>query len=178
MKFADIKKFPFSSYKVTVSLNYLEDTLDNYNYPEMGNPLIMNPDWQRGHVWTRDQQIAYVEYFLKGGMSGRDIYFNCSSWDGKYDTPIYVLDGLQRLTALLAFIHNDIPAFGCLYEDYEDKLRTLSEGCLTFNIMKLSSKKELLNFYIDANSGGTPHDPKEIKRVEKMMKECGDDETI
>ena len=33
--------------------------------------LQLNPDFQRGHVWTNEQQIAFLEYFLKGGKSDR-----------------------------------------------------------------------------------------------------------
>ena len=36
--------------------------------------LVLNPDFQRGHVWTEEQQTAYIEYLLMGGMSGRTIY--------------------------------------------------------------------------------------------------------
>jgi hypothetical protein len=70
----------------------------------------MNPDFQRGHVWTEEQQIAYVEYLLKGGMSGRTFYFNKPSWKNKdtingYDDFVCV-DGLQRTTAIEKFLNN------------------------------------------------------------------------
>lgn len=42
--------------------------------------LQLDPDFQRAHVWSRSQQISYVEYFLKGGMSGLDIFLNKPSW--------------------------------------------------------------------------------------------------
>ncbi|MCP4427239.1 MAG: hypothetical protein GY803_22350 [Chloroflexi bacterium] len=34
----------------------------------------ISPDYQRGHVWTREQQTKYVEHILRNGISGRDIY--------------------------------------------------------------------------------------------------------
>lgn len=66
--------------------------------------LELNPNFQRGHVWTREQQIAYVEYRLRGGKSGVDLYFNCSFWfEGKRGNTGYqayvCVDGLQRITA-------------------------------------------------------------------------------
>ena len=42
--------------------------------------LQLNPKFQRGHVWTEEQQIAWLEFFLKGGKTGRVIYLNCPSW--------------------------------------------------------------------------------------------------
>ena len=41
---------------------------------EIAEGLVLNPDFQRGHVWTEEQQTAYIEYLLMGGMSGRTIY--------------------------------------------------------------------------------------------------------
>ncbi len=35
--------------------------------------LQLNPDFQRGHVWAEEQQIAFVEFILRGGMTGRDL---------------------------------------------------------------------------------------------------------
>ena len=31
--------------------------------------LQFNPDFQRGHVWTEGQQIAFMEFLLKGGKT-------------------------------------------------------------------------------------------------------------
>src|SRR6478736_5113622 len=107
MKFADIDRFPHSSYCVGVELKYLKEHLVRWDERCEELPhcrLIMDPEFQRGHVWTESQQVAFVEYLLKGGRMGRDVFFNCSSWQGNYTTPIYCLDGLQRITACLAFM--------------------------------------------------------------------------
>lgn len=37
----------------------------------------------------------------------------------------------------------------------------------------LESKKEILEWYVDMNSGGTPHTNDEIERVRKMIQELG-----
>ena len=33
--------------------------------------LQLNPDFQRGHVWTEDQQVKFLEFILRGGKTGR-----------------------------------------------------------------------------------------------------------
>ena len=38
------------------------------------------------------------------------------------------------------------------------------------NINNLKSEKEVLQWYIDMNAGGTPHSSEEIDRVRKMIK--------
>ena len=36
----------------------------------------LNPDFQRNHCWTPKQRREYIEYCLRGGKTGHDIYFN------------------------------------------------------------------------------------------------------
>jgi hypothetical protein len=142
-----------------------------------GHYLVMNPEWQRGHVWTPKQQTAFMEYFLRGGKTGREVYFNCSSWQGKYNTPIYCVDGLQRITAALAFLSNEIPVWGHYLRDFEDRIHVVNVS-FAFNVLKISSKRDLLKTYIDFNSGGTPHNPQEIARIEEMMSNTSPEEKV
>lgn len=177
MKFKEIPQFPHSSYNVHVSLDFLKEHLDHWDERIVGNNhyLEMNPTWQRGHVWNVNQKIAFMEYFLMGGKTGKDVYFNCSTWGGDYTTPIYCLDGLQRISAALEFMDNKFPVFGCYREDYSDKPNHVH---FNFNVLALKNKKELLKVYLDFNSGGTPHNPAELARIEKMIEKTNPDETL
>lgn len=175
ISFKDVPQFPYSSYHVDVGWTYLKEHLERWADTSIpGGGLEMNPDFQRGHVWTEDQQKSYIEYCLKGGTTGKEVYFNCSSWGDKYNTPVYCVDGLQRITAVLAFLDNKIPAFGHFFKDFGGKCK----NSLSFNVLKVRSKKELLKVYVDFNSGGTAHNPEEIKRVEKMIEETSENETL
>lgn len=166
MKFKDIPQFPKAYYSITSDWKYLEETLDSWDREE--TPLILNPDFQRGCVWNKAQKASYVEYIVKGGSTGRDIYFNCSSWQGAYNTPIYCVDGLQRLTAAREFMKNEFPIFGNhFYEDFEDKIRV----SFVFNVLNIRSKRELLKIYLDFNSGGTIHSKEELEKVKKMIED-------
>lgn len=73
MKYSDISQYltNHSNYHIDVHLRYLSKTIRKY-IEEDG--LILNPDFQRGHVWTELQQQKYVEYLLRGGKFGRDIF--------------------------------------------------------------------------------------------------------
>lgn len=148
-------------------VKFIKNEIAEYN-------LQMNPDFQRGHVWTEEQQIAWLEFFLKGGKSGNVVYFNCPSWHysvkkGTYDEYVCV-DGLQRLTAICRFVNNEIKLFGSYFREYEDP-RIVSRYTLKVNVNDLKTEKEVLQWYVDMNSGGTPHSNEEIERVKKMIKE-------
>lgn len=140
---------------------YTNDNGDGYT------PVIMNPDFQRGHVWTEEQQIRYVEYLLSGGESGRDIYFNNPSHMSQFNQPYVLVDGLQRLTAVMKFIDNELPVFdGLRYDDFDSRLTHVD---LFIHINDLRSKEEVLTWYVQMNDGGTPHTKEEIERVKCLI---------
>lgn len=181
MKFEDIPRFTEKGdYEPSVGLKSLISTLDEFT-KDYG--LELNPDFQRGNVWTEKQQISYLEFFLRGGITGRVIYFNCPYFiegtvedykNGKYDMPMVCVDGLQRLTAILKMIRGEIKVFGIYlqeFEDYEVMMRGLR---IRINVNNLKTKKEVLQWYIDFNSGGTVHSDEEINRVKNMLKELED----
>ena len=166
MKFIDIPRFTRpGSYQVNMPLNYFVKWIKK-NQEECG--LELNPDFQRGHVWTEKQQIVYIEFLLRYGKSNRVIYFNCPNWSvGGRDGEFVCVDGLQRTTAIIRFINNEIPAFGCYYKDFEDRLPM--EIDVLVNVNELKTKEEVLKWYIEMNDGGTPHTKEEIDKVRAML---------
>lgn len=174
MRFRDIPTFTKSgSYEIDVPLSFIKSAIEEYKETY---GLEMNPDFQRGNVWTEQQQIAYLEYFFRGGKSANVIYFNHPDFgrgiEEDCDIPNMVLvDGLQRLTAIIKFVDNELPVFGGYYfKDFEDRPRdTLYR--LKFNVNDLQHRREVLKWYIDMNSGGTVHSDEEIKRVQKLLDE-------
>lgn len=170
MKFTDIKPFTIGSYEVDIPINHLKNALNSYN---QDYSLELNPDFQRGNVWTQAQKIAYLEFFFREGRSAKTLYFNIGDWSEKKDSDIpqmVCVDGLQRLTAMLDFLNDKIPVFGAYFGEFEDKQR-LNHFTFKFNINNLPYKKDVLNWYIEMNSGGTVHSTEEIERVRNMLKD-------
>ena len=141
--------------------------------------LQLNPDFQRGHVWTAEQQIKWLEFFFKGGKTGRVVYFNKPDWnssvpEGAYNDFVCV-DGLQRITAIRRFINNEIPVFGSYLCEFEDR-PSMARDTIKININDLKTKKEVLQWYVDMNAGGTPHSDEEIERVKDMIETLNEEE--
>ena len=167
--FKNIEQFTYGQYEVDIHVRHLEKMLKSY---EEDYNLELNPDFQRGNVWTKEQQIKYVEFFLRGGKSARVIYFNIGEWSFNKNTDIpqmVCVDGLQRLTAILRFLRNEIPVFGHFYNEFEDNIPL--DHTLKFNINNLAYKKDVLKWYLEMNSGGTVHSNSELERVRKMIEE-------
>lgn len=166
-RFRDIPQFPHCSYRCDVSWNYLEYHIERQS-DEGAAPLDLDPDFQRAHVWTPKQQTEYVEYILKGGTSGRELYFNCTGWMSDYRGPYVIVDGKQRLEAVRRFMRGEIPAFGVKRHDYTDDPNMLVAR-FSWNIAALETRAEVLEWYLQFNAGGTMHTREELERVEALL---------
>lgn len=170
-KFSDFKTFTRTpNYRTTVDWSYLEQSIAHYEERADGCAgLDLEPDFQREHVWTEAQQIAFVEYILRGGTSGREIYFNCAGWMADWRGPFVIVDGKQRLHAVRQFLANKIPAFGIYCKDFEGRIP--SDCQFFFNINDLKTREQVLKWYLEMNTGGTPHTEKELEKVKQMLLE-------
>ena len=168
MKFDDIPQFTRSgNWECDFPYDYFVREI-NRMVKEEG--LQLNPDFQRGHVWTEEQQIKYIEFLLRGGKTARVIYLNNPNWMRYIDRPykdFVCVDGLQRYTAIKRFIRNEIKAFEYYYNEFEDNLRMKHD--MKININDLPTRKDVLEWYIQFNSGGTIHTEEEIERVKKLL---------
>ena len=173
MRFRDSPQFiSGGSYQVDVQMEYLIKWIDEMIQNE---GLELCPDFQRGHVWTEEQQIKYIEFVLRGGKSGKVIYLNNPSWHRAQPVNGYndfvCVDGLQRITAVRRFLNDEIKVFGYRYSDFEGDTDIIRHS-MAVNINDLRTKKEVLQWYLEMNSGGTPHSEEEIARVKKMLDAC------
>jgi len=164
--FRDIKKFPHCSYRIDVGWDYLEDQI---KADEKDLNLDLDPDFQRAHVWTKLQQIAYCEYILRNGTSGRELYFNCIGWGDDYRGPYVIVDGKQRLNAVRLFMSGVIKVFGSYIHEYTNKVDMLV-GRFSWNIAALNTRKEVLEWYLNFNAGGTVHTYEELQKVRNLIK--------
>jgi len=171
MRFKDIKRFTgFPNYRVNISWHYLEDHLHHSCIENTGTArLDLDPDFQRAHVWTTEQYISYVEFKLKRGSGADVILLNCVGWMNDFRGPYVLVDGKQRIEAVRKFLRSEIPAFGCYYKDYEDKLNP-SDPDFIFAVNNLKTKKEVLQWYLEINTGGVVHTKEELDRVRELLK--------
>lgn len=176
-----IGAIPICPYTVDITFDDVAYTLERYSKREGG--LLLNPDFQRGHVWTNEQPIAYIENVIRGvvGDTGRTITFNCSDFQRQRHVEsdivgFYVVDGLQRLTAVQKFMNGEFKIFahinGGVDKNYFNGTAYRIGGIgLKFNVFNMQYKKDLLDYYLTLNSGGTVHSKEEIERVQKMRDE-------
>lgn len=141
--------------------------------------LNLDPDFQRGHVWTREQQAHFIENVMRRVVSRAMlvIQFNCPYWgDSDYtgDLPreMQIVDGLQRLTAVREYLKGNVRPFGLSIDAFDRSdfdVRRRHYFLLRFEVHTFQTRKALLQHYLDLNVGGTPHAPVEIDRVRGLL---------
>jgi hypothetical protein len=131
--------------------------------------LDMNPDYQRGNVWTHDDKLNLISSIFDNVDIGKFVFIQLPY---KADSPTYeVLDGKQRIIALCEFFENRFPwrrkCFSELcyrdqghFEEYHISVATVRN-----EDVKLSDK---YLYFLRLNTGGKLQDPKHVERVRKL----------
>lgn len=137
--------------------------------------LNIDPDYQRGHVWSEGQSAAFVGHKLEGGDSPT---LTIQRWSAN---PVdELVDGRQRLLSILHFVEGHIPALlsdGHSYflrewspEDQQIIPRSL-DLILRARVVRLPTRADVLRFYLRLNRGGSIHTDTEIARVRTLLAE-------
>lgn len=148
-------------------------------YRDTWGGLDLNPDFQRGHVWTNVQQQKFIESVLRGAVSASALHiqWNCPNWENDHydgDLPLgfQCMDGLQRLTAVTKFMASEVRPFGLTVEDLDcSRFQIKSAFSFRFQVFCFERKVDVLNHYLDFNDGGVAHSQSELDRVMAMRDE-------
>jgi len=171
MKFADIPQFVRDGswecdFSLVEAVKFIREAIER-------DGLDIDPDFQRGHVWTTQQQINWIEFYLQGGRTGKTIYLNHPTWQKSYKIKkgeFVLVDGKQRYNALERFLNNEIKVFGHFFNQYEDRPSICNGTNLKININTLKTRKEVLQWYLGFNFCGTPHTEEELDRVRELLR--------
>lgn len=165
-------------YTVDHNLAYIETALASYA-KDWG--MNLDPDYQRGHVWSDHKRSMFIESLLRGTLpdSLLMIQFNAPHWDNQAphsDLPseLQIVDGLQRLTTVRRFMAGELTAFGLHVDDFNES----SFDCnrfyyrMKFAIHAMQTRADVLRYYLAINRGGVVHSDEEIARVTALLQQA------
>lgn len=166
-----------ASYAVDIGWGYLEEHLEHWSD---GYGLDLDPDFQRGYTWdAKDaadglppgtRKRRYVEFRLRGGKSGADLYFNSPEWQHGDPGPLVLVDGKQRLDAVRMFLRDELKIFGgWKRSDFGRVLLRFFDARFHVSVNDLETRAEVLQWYLDLNDGGVAHTAEEIGRVRDLL---------
>lgn len=148
--------------------------INNFNEFSTKDVLkTMVPEFQRGNdKWTKEMQISFVENIILGVSSTITLAYTTDGDKSRIGIKrdCIILDGLQRFTALSAWIDGEFPIFDDIYYSKEliEKIEFAIYG-LKLRIYMFENKKEMIEFYIKINENIT-HSPDDIKKAKKILK--------
>ena len=177
MRLMDIPQIKQARYRIDMPIHQVQDWIDRHTDTKVGMTCDLSPDYQRDHVWTRTQASAYMEWILRGGTSGREIYWNHPHWMNSWKGVLELVDGKQRIKAVTDFFDNKLKVFGLRFKEFEGGDQGLWTVCLSFNIADLKTRAEVLKWYIDMNAGGTMHKKREIDKVRQLLEEVTNEDS-
>lgn len=176
MKFTEIEKFPFPSYNVHIPWGMLKASLEEHYASGSQYKLDLDPPFQRGYKWSEKQKTEYIEFQLKGGYTGKDIYFNCPKWMHWSDytkehgvvPTMELVDGKQRLNAVLEFLEGKVLAFGQTVDQFEEPIR-MCKCNFNFYVCNMEKREDIIKWYIAMNTGGSIHTENDLKSAYREL---------
>lgn len=136
------KRYAEDFERVNLNTDFMH-LLDMHNSGE----LFMDPVYQRDFVWTKEQKQFYIKNLFEGNASIKPTFVEYSETleDGTRKRVAEVLDGKQRIKALIDFYNNEFDVEGLYYKDlhYLDQFFFERLDVVYTRIMNREGRKDL-----------------------------------
>ncbi len=146
-----------------MNFNSTEETIGWFKDRFMEGSLVIKPPYQRNPVWLLRQKCHLVESVLKGLPIPELFVQRSTDEDGK--TTYAVVDGQQRIRALLQFVGSDTTEDQLEFDKFTlDKLETDSDWYgLSFDDLTSQSKRSFYGYslavrYVDSDDDAEMRD--------------------
>jgi len=127
----------------------------------------ITPEFQRSNTkWTQEMQKCFVENLLCGCATKIQLYDVIGRGGELGDC--FVLDGLQRLTAIAAYHSGEFSIFDGLYWNDVNSGGVFPRLRLVVDIFQFESDIKACEFYIQMNKGIT-HSEDDLKTAYKFL---------
>ena len=153
-----------------VDVNY---PVDRYYEWYANGQLDLNPDYQRGLVWTLKQKQAYIMALLKEKVKLQTVLILTKTRER--EDCFEVLDGKQRLNSIFEFIDNVYPLeTGEYFDDLSEKdMNAITEPLSIMKRIYCYDTEVPLDFklayFLEINALGTKMSDEHLEKVEKEL---------
>lgn len=140
--------------------------------------LFMDPVYQRDFVWTKEQRQLYIKNLFEGNASIKPTFVEYSETleDGTRKRVAEVLDGKQRIKALIDFYNNEFDVEGLYYKDlhYRDQFLFERLNVVYTRIMNREGRKDLkletkIQLFLEINMLSTRMSDEDLKKAQSLL---------
>ena len=154
-------------------INFNNSTIESLIHTYYNFGINMNPDYQRDYVWAIEDKLLLIDSIFNNIDIGKIvlIHHSTSTWtESGYGYEI--LDGKQRLNALVEFYEDRFSYMGKYYSDLSgmDKY-TFKNHPIDIGNIEEFDKKVILKYFLMLNRTGKVMDQKHLDKVEQMYQE-------
>jgi hypothetical protein len=151
--------------------SYTQTSLDSLIHQAYWRGHIDSPDYQRAYVWTLEDKQRLVRSIMNQMDIGKFVFLS-REWP---ENRLEVVDGKQRLNAILEFTQGRFPYEGKTWFQFSRHDKTSFEGlmiqCATLD-SKHVSKADILWLFLSINTGGVPQTEEHVARARRLYEEA------
>lgn len=138
------------------------------------NELILDPAYQRDFVWTTDQKRHYIKNLFEDKA---EITPTIVEYYDDTQTYVYeVLDGKQRIKALIDFYNNEFDVEGLYYKDLtaEDQFFFTHHKVVYTRVMNRANSSDLkletkIQLFLEINLLGTRMSDEDLAKAQALL---------
>lgn len=159
--------------KPRIHAQYMNMGLDSLIMTVYHRGLHINPEYQRGYVWTLENKQRLIKSIFDRLDIGKFVFVE--TWrNGAQDNRLEVIDGKQRLNAITEFMEGRFEYEGKTYFQLSHKDRN-AFGDLQVHVCTLDEEKvsraDILWLFLSINRGGVPQTEEHIALTRAMYEE-------
>ena len=154
-----------------VRLTFNNSTLESIisRYYHFG--VDMDPDYQRGYVWDMSDKLLLIDSIFSNIDIGKFVFVHVpdEKW---HETGISyeILDGKQRLSAIIEYYENRFPYNGKYYNELSGKDRlTFANKSVSVADLMSADQKTVYKCFLMLNRGGRQMDKEHLDNVAKLL---------
>lgn len=131
--------------------------------------LNLSPDYQREHVWDLDDKVKLIDSIFNNIDIGKFVYVHLE-WEDHELYGYEILDGKQRVTAIVEFFEDRFQYKGKYFSDLCDRDQSHFEDYgISYAEIRHVTLEQKLQYFLKLNTGGRIMDKSHLEKVQEML---------
>lgn len=165
----EIDKLEVLQEDVDIRFSYSQRQLESLLhilYRDIG--LDLDPDYQRGNVWTLAQKVALIDSIFKNIDIGKFTIIR-RRWKDDIDYLYEILDGKQRTIAISEFFEGRFTYQGMRYQDlHPSDQNHFKNYAISYAEINPLTNEQKYRYFLKLNTSGQPHEEEHLNKVKEM----------
>jgi len=137
--------------------------------------IDFEPDYQRDYVWELNDKVELIDSIFNNVDIGKFVYVRIDDekWrESGYKYSYEVLDGKQRIRAILDYYEDRFPYKGKYYSDLSPRDRSHIKN-YSINVAEVSgiTEEDALRYFVKLNTTGKAMDKEHLDKVKQRLEE-------